>query len=165
MSSNINNTVKKQTLMEDLIIRSIKMVDIGYITVLYFTLAFVLIIPFNEIYEKFVDLENDYKSTAQIFGELIVHIWFLGISVYIARNLVEKIPFPLNGYRGFKHDKVKELHSATVFTLIFFYFQTHMRDKIGYLYKRVTGKNKQIKKTELIESEIIESEIIQSEKY
>jgi hypothetical protein len=153
-----STSVKKQTLTEDLIIRSIKMVDIGYITVLYFLFAFLLIIPFNEIYEKLVTLDNEYKSTEQIFVELILHIWFLGIAVYIARNLIEKIPFPLDGYRGFKHDKVKELHSATVFTLIFFYFQTHMRDKIGYLYKRVMGKNKQKKKDELIESESIQSE-------
>ena len=92
------------------------------------------------MYEKYVDLVNDYKSNFRLTVELLLHIWLLGVTVYIARNLIEKIPSPLDNIAGFSHKRVKELHSATVFTLVFFYSQTYMREKMGYLYKRFTGK-------------------------
>ncbi len=146
-SNNNSNTNKpKQTLKEDLIIRGIKIIDIGFITILYFILGFIVSIWFNRMYEKYVDLVNDYKSNMRLVIELLIHIWLLGITVYIARNIVEKIPSPLDNIAGFSHKRVKELHSATVFTLVFFYSQTYMREKMGYLYKRLTGKATQKKK-------------------
>jgi hypothetical protein len=141
-TSNTNNTNNKpkQTFKEDLIIRGIKIVDIGYITILYFILGFIVSIFFNRMYEKYVDLVNDYKSNFRLTIELLIHIWLLGVTVYIARNLIEKIPSPFDNIYGFSHKRVKELHSATVFTLVFFFSQTYMREKMGYLYKRFTGK-------------------------
>jgi hypothetical protein len=160
-NSNTNtNNKPKQTLKEDLIIRGIKIIDIGFITILYFTLGFLVSIWFNRMYEKYVDLVNDYKSNMRLTIELLIHIWLLGVTVYIARNLVEKIPSPLDNLHGFSHKRVKELHSATVFTLVFFFSQTYMREKMGYLYKRLTGKATQKKKGDPdIEHKILEYNI------
>ncbi len=159
-NSNSKSNKPKQTLKEDLIIRGIKIIDIGFITILYFTLGFLVSIWFNRMYEKYVDLVNDYKSNFRLIIELLLHIWLLGITVYIARNLVEKIPSPLDNIAGFSHKRVKELHSATVFTLVFFYSQTYMREKMGYLYKRLTGKATQKKKGDPdIEHKILEHNI------
>jgi hypothetical protein len=144
-NSNSNNK-PKQTFKEDLIIRTIKIVDIGYITILYFILGFIISIFFNRMYEKYVDLVNDYKSNIRLTLELLLHIWLMGVTVYFARNLIEKIPSPLDNIAGFSHKRVKELHSATVFTLVFFFSQTYMREKMGYLYKRLTGRATQKKK-------------------
>jgi hypothetical protein len=159
--NNTNATNKpKQTLKEDIIIRGIKIIDIGYITVLYFILGFTVSIWFNRMYEKYVDLINDYKSNLRLAIELLIHIWLLGITVYIARNIVEKIPSPLDNLYGFSHKRVKELHSATVFTLVFFFSQTYMREKMGYLYKRLTGKATQKKRSDPdIEHKILEQNI------
>jgi hypothetical protein len=166
MSDNNNYDNKpKQTFKEDLIIRGIKIVDIGYITILYFILGFLVSIWFNRMYEKYVDLVNDYKSNTQLIIELLLHIWLLGVTVYIARNIVEKIPSPFDNIAGFSHTRVKELHSATVFTLVFFYSQTYMREKMGYLYKRFTGKATQKKKGDPdIQHKILEHNITAEER-
>lgn len=164
-TSNTGNAVNAankptQSLKEDLIIRAIKIIDIGFITILYFILGFVMSIWFNRVYEKYVDLINDYKSNLRLAIELLIHIWLLGVTVYIARNLVEKIPSPLDNLYGFSHKRVKELHSATVFTLVFFFSQTYMREKMAYLYKRLTGKATQKKRSDPdIEHKILEQNI------
>jgi starvation-inducible DNA-binding protein len=53
--------------------------------------------------------------------------------------LVPLIPFPLDGYYGFKHLKVKELTSATFFTISFMYFQVYYQNLRG-LHWNIRGK-------------------------
>ena len=48
-NSNNNSNKPKQTLKEDLIIRGIKIIDIGYITILYFILGFLVSITYMVI--------------------------------------------------------------------------------------------------------------------
>jgi hypothetical protein len=125
----------------ELTIRSIKMVDIGFITVLYFILGYSVSLLLNKLYEKFIDLKEEDKPTYQLVYELLIHVWIIGIFVYIARNVVEEIPSPLHGIKGFDHYRVKELHSATTFTLIIFYSQPYIHKKINILYKRLSNNN------------------------
>ena len=136
-------TVLRDTnvLKKELTIRSIKMVDIGFITVLYFILGYSVSLLLNKIYERFVDLNENDKPTYQLVYELLIHVWIIGIFVYIARNVVEEIPSPLHGIKGFDHYRVKELHSATTFTLIIFYSQPYIHKKINILYKRLSNNN------------------------
>jgi hypothetical protein len=128
-------------LKKEITIRSIKMVDIGFITVLYFILGYSVSLLLNKLYEKFVDLNENEKPTYKLVYELLIHVWIIGIFVYIARNIVEEIPSPLHGIKGFDHYRVKELHSATTFTLIIFYSQPYIHKKINILYKRISNNN------------------------
>jgi len=66
-------------------------------------------------------------------AECIGHIYLCGIVVYFTRNVVERVPFPLDGVAGFVHGKVKELTNAAVFTFVFMYYQKNLRDKLIYL--------------------------------
>lgn len=136
-------TVLRDTnlLKKEITIRSIKMVDIGFITVLYFILGYSVSLLLNKLYERFVDLNENDKPTYQLVYELLIHVWIIGIFVYIARNIVEEIPSPLHGIKGFDHYRVKELHSATTFTLIIFYSQPYIHKKINILYKRISNNN------------------------
>lgn len=139
--SKSGSKIKSHNLPKELVIRSIKVVDIGYIAVIYFCLAFFLSALYDKVLGKFDTLAADKKSTITLFAEVIVHIWCIGITVYIVRNLVELIPFPLNGVYGFEHKRVKELSNAAVFTFILLFFQKHLREKLDYLYVRVFSKN------------------------
>ena len=128
-------------LKQEITIRSIKMVDIGFITVLYFILGYSVSLLLNKLYERYVDLKEEEKPTYQLVYELLIHVWIIGIFVYIARNVVEEIPSPLHGLKGFDHYRVKELHSATTFTLIIFYSQPYIHKKINILYKRLSNND------------------------
>ena len=121
---------------KELIVRSIKILDIGYITVIYVMLGIILARLCDKKLGKFDEKKAKEKSIFQHVIELILLLWFIGVVIYIVRNLVPLIPFPLDGYYGFKHLKVKELTSATFFTISFMYFQVYYQNKIKYIFSK-----------------------------
>lgn len=128
------------TWQQDLTLRGIKIVDIGYIAAIYFTLAFFLSTWVDNKLGTFDPKEQEHKPTYQLVWECIFHIYLVGVLVYIVRNVVEKIPFPLDGYQGFIHLKVKELTNATVFVFIFLLYQKNLRDRLDYIRTRLYKK-------------------------
>jgi len=122
---------------KELIVRSIKILDIGYITVIYVMLGIILARLCDKKLGKFDEKKAKEKSIFQHLIELILLLWFIGVVIYIVRNLVPLIPFPLDGYYGFKHLKVKELTSATFFTISFMYFQVYYQNKIKYIFSKI----------------------------
>jgi len=122
---------------KELIIRSIKILDIGYVTAIYFILGLVLAKLCDKKLGKFDSKKDSKKSIYLHMIELILYLWFIGVVIYIIRNLVPLIPFPLDGVYGFKHLNVKELTSATVFSISFMYFQVYYQNKIKYIFSKI----------------------------
>ena len=121
---------------KELIIRSIKMLDIGYITVVYFIVGFFISFYINKMFDEFIPNENSFDNPHKIllFLDVICQLFVIGILFYIIRNIIELIPFPLNGVYGYNHSIVKELHTGGV-SLGFgmFYAQFNLKDKITYI--------------------------------
>ena len=128
---------KGKTLSDELQTRGIKIIDIAYVAAIYLTLGSVLSITIDRQLGKFDKEEADKKSTAQLYGEVLLHFASIGILMYIVRNVVEWIPFPLNGVFGYDHIRLNELRNAGLFGVIFFLFQNNLREKLVYLSKRV----------------------------
>lgn len=120
-------------LQKEVVIRSIKMLDIGLITILYFSLGYIISWLINKIYYKFDPKDNYNKGI--LFLEVCGQIFVIGIIIYIIRNLVQLIPFPLEGIYGYKHSLVKELNSGGI-ALAFgvFYAQENIKEKMAYIY-------------------------------
>lgn len=126
--------LKRENLLKEAIIRGIKIIDIGYIVVLYFVFAY-LISLFMDIYLGVFDKnEYDSKSTLRIILELLLQLWIYGVLAYIIRNVVEHIPFPLDGIMNFDHRKVKEVSCNGVFLTVLMWNQKHFTLKAEYLY-------------------------------
>jgi hypothetical protein len=121
----------------DMVRRAVKVLDIGYIASLHFVTAFIVSEAIDRMMGKFNKVEADKKSVARLFAEIIVHVCFLGIIVYMLRNLVEIIPFPFDGVHGFSHKRLKELSGGVALTFSLFYFQYHLKSKMDYVAKRV----------------------------
>ena len=128
------------TWKRDLTLRSIKIIDIGYVTTIYFLLAFFLSIWVDNKLGEFKPEEQEQKPTSRLVLECILHIYLIGVLVYIMRNLVEKIPFPLDGVQGFIHLKVKEVTNASVFVFIFVLYQKNLRARLDYIRNRLYKK-------------------------
>lgn len=122
---------------KEIIIRIIKLLDIGYITTIYVILAIILAKLCDKYFGVFDEVSEEKKPLSQSIIELILHVWLIGIVIYIIRNLVPLIPFPLNGIYGFNHLKVKELSTATVFSIVFIYFYQYYQSKVKYILTKI----------------------------
>lgn len=129
--------MKSKKLVKEAIIRSLKILDIGYITVIYFVIGITLAKLFDKLYGKFDKKQEESKSLLQQTLELIGMMWISGVVIYIVKNLVELIPSPVDGMYGFEHLRVKELKNATVFAFVFLFFQTYFKDKLQYYYNNI----------------------------
>lgn len=133
----------KDRLKKELKIRSIKMIDLGFISVIYFIIGIIGAKLFdkgyNKIFGKFNEETEKKKSQIRLFVEICIHFSLIGIFIYIARNLAELVPFPLNGIAGFEHRRMKELSGGTNFVLgfTFLFFQTNLRNKINIFYNKI----------------------------
>jgi hypothetical protein len=130
-------SLPKQTLEHDILMRSIKILDIGFINVIYIFLALFMSKVVDSVLGEFDEEKEKEKPLWYRIVELCIGFWMFGVLIYIIRNVVERIPFPLNGYQGFDHLRVKELGSAGVFSLSFFMFNSFLKSKVIYNYKQI----------------------------
>jgi hypothetical protein len=124
-----------QTLANNILMRSIKIVDIGYITVIYIIFSISIATFVDTWMGSFDPKAEEKKGFWQQTGEIILFMWSYGVLIYFVRNIVELIPFPLDGYQGFEHRRVKELKSAMVFTFTFILFCDYIKKKMLFYYK------------------------------
>jgi hypothetical protein len=120
-------------LKKEAVIRSIKMLDIGILTILYFTLGYIVSWLTNKIYYNFDP--NTAPMKFLLFLEVCGQLFVIGILVYILRNLINLIPFPLEGIYGYQHSKVRELYSGGI-AIAFgvFYAQENIKEKLNYIF-------------------------------
>ena len=119
---------------DEVVLRSIKIVDIVYVTTIYVTLTIMFSVYLDKMIGKFNKEDNDKKSTVRIILEIYCNFAIIAIFGYLIRNIVELIPFPLDGVRGFEHKRVKELGGGLIAGFAIFFYQTNLRSKIDYLF-------------------------------
>ncbi len=122
--------------VQDLTRRSIKILDIGYITIIYFYIGFFLSNWIDQQIGEFDPEAQQSKSTGRLLSECILHVYMIAVLTYLIRNIVPLIPFPLDGIYGYSHSKVKELTSAAVFVFVFYYYQSNLRKRLAYIASR-----------------------------
>jgi hypothetical protein len=123
---------------KELIIRLIKIIDIGYATIVYIILAILLISFINKIAGKYDDDKENKKSTIHLFGDIILRTWIIAILAYIVRNIFQIIPFPFEGIYGYEHLKVKEVLQSSLFVSFMVIFDSHLQSRVSILKKRLS---------------------------
>lgn len=111
----------------------VKLLDLAYIAVIYCFIAVILSIITKKIANYFPEKYNYDKSILTVVIEIIAYVWYIAVIVYIVRNTVARIPSPFDKLFGFSHMRMKELHSAGMFSIIFVHLQEDFIDKIKYL--------------------------------
>jgi hypothetical protein len=125
--------VKKMPLLQDFLIRTNKMIDIGFITTIYFILGAIVANMITKFQTEFNNKVEDTKTLLSSSLSLVLLIWVNGVLIYFARNIVELIPYPFDNFFGFHHNKVKELGAATAFTFVLLYYQPNLNSMMKYL--------------------------------
>jgi hypothetical protein len=125
--------------MADIGFRAVKSTYIGYVGALYLLLALPLSIVINTFVFGTFDRDRETrKPLPRILVELCLHVWLLGVLIYIARNVVELVPFPIiDGAFGFERKRVKELATAPVFVYVLLKHQRYMSDKMEHVHDRI----------------------------
>jgi hypothetical protein len=118
---------------------AVKLLDIGLVTVYFFAIGLLFAKVFDYIYGPFKEENYKDRSTAILFGEIILHLFLLGVVAYVLRNIVQMIPFPLDGVAGFEHARLKELEGGHVISIVLLFFQENLQAKLAYFAKRAFG--------------------------
>jgi hypothetical protein len=127
---------RKMPLLQDVLIRLNKMIDIGFITTIYFIMGAIVANIITGFQTKFDSKESDKNTLLKNIFSLVILIWTNGVLIYFARNIIELIPYPFDNYFGFHHKKVKELGAATAFTFVLLYYQPNLNNMMKYLKNR-----------------------------
>lgn len=126
----------EKTLQDEFFIRGIKILDIGYISTIYLSFAFVTSIYIDKLFGELDPEKADEEDIYHLTLSVLVNFFILGVVAYVIRNIVEHIPFPLNNVYGYNHFKLKELTSGGAIMMMLFFFQTNLQNKLRYIAKR-----------------------------
>jgi hypothetical protein len=113
-----------------------KIMDIGLVSSYYLLFGLTIAFIIDSIMGPFQKETYETKSTGVILGELLLHFFIIGIIVYILRNIIERIPSPVEGVGGFEHRRLKEIGGGVIGITILIGFQKHLQDKLSYCKDR-----------------------------
>ena len=125
-------------LQSELRFRFIKIMDIGYMVILYFIFGIFLSKITDKLFGGYSQEELKAKSTLRLTIELIVTIWFNMVLFYVARNIMQVIPSPFDGLYGYEHSRLKEVTNTAILGLTYLYFQNGFRIKLDELNLRLS---------------------------
>lgn len=129
------------SLVENPNVTFIKILAIAFVTVIYSFGGLLLTAGadrylINDFYER-TDEELEKKSTSRHLGETTAILALFGVLAYIGRNVLQQIPFPLEGVYGFKYMNVKEVASGSLILWILINYSPVLTNKIKIIRKRL----------------------------
>jgi hypothetical protein len=122
----------------DLPFRAVKLLDISYLSAIYYIAALYLSVYVDAFYGKFDPVKADKKSTARLIAEVCGQISVMMSVFYIVRNAAEFVPSPFHGVAGLDHYRLKELAGGTIFIIMFMFYQRNFKARAEYLYNRIS---------------------------
>ena len=121
---------KKLNFISDYKITLIKIIAIIFSNILFFICGIFITLWHDKYIFKSnkLKIDNIYlekKSLWALIGETIYILSILSIIYYIFKNLLQAVPFPLDGVYNFEYDRVKEVVSAGIlFTVLVVFSET-----------------------------------------
>ena len=121
----------------DTVIRLIKMLDISCIGIYYFLLTLITSLFLVKIFPKYDKEKYKKISSFKLVLELLLRVCLIMLSVYFIRIIVKKIPFPLDGYYGYDHNRVRELNGVVIMAFSILVLQKDFKEKTELFGNRI----------------------------
>jgi len=123
-------------------IRSIKMIDIGYLFASASIVGYIIARILSNLF-KFDknNYEKNTKGKIKLATEIILEMALIGIIIYASRQIIQALPFPLDGNKGwnppagfvgFRHKKLREWKNPYPIAFFIILFQDSLKAKIAY---------------------------------
>jgi hypothetical protein len=113
--------------ISDYYITLIKIIAILYVSVLFGIVGLGLTYSLDKyiFHSDDIKIDNADLDNISLFYILLTTVFIvgcLGVVSYIGRNIIQMIPFPLEGYHKFEYMRVKEVASGGILTVFLFAF-------------------------------------------
>lgn len=113
--------------------------DVLLVTFYYLFFGFLASLGLNHILEKLDEAEDKYAkfSTARLGIEITLHVLVLALVFYFLRIFIRRIPFPMDGARGYNHSALYEIDGGIVLVVVVLFFQRRLLTKVGVFQNRL----------------------------
>ena len=119
-----------------MVIRTIKCVDIGLLGLYFLVIGVSFAQVMRIIFDKSTSAPSE-KSTARLLGRIIFRTVLIMLFTYATRLIIKKIPFFLNGYFGYDHFRLQELHGGVIVAFSMIALQGNYLMEIKEFLKRI----------------------------
>jgi hypothetical protein len=131
MSKRIYNPLPEPHIQNELIIKLIKVLDIFFASFVYICAAFLVSLILDKyFFPKFNEEKEKKKKFIISVFEVCFIVGLIGVISYVIRNLIQMIPFPLDGLYGFKHLMVGEVRSGALFSAYVILLNSYLQKKL-----------------------------------
>ena len=113
----------------------LKILHIGYLTIIYILFGFLYTMVIEFIYGEFNEAKENKKSVFGQTFELISMLWFAAVCLFIVNHTAQKIPIP--SYFNYTHVN-EQFRDAGILVFLFMFFQNHIFSKLRHNYIRLT---------------------------
>ena len=132
-------------------IRGVKLLTIGYLFAGASVVGYVIARFLSKIF-KFDkrNYEKNFKGKLKLATEIVLEMILIGIIFYLARQITQSLPFPLEGYKGwnppsdfagFKQSRLKEWQNPYPLAFFIIFFQDSLKAKIILPASKKTYQN------------------------
>ena len=122
---------------KELIIRGIKLLDISLLGIYYFFGGLLVSLLINKLLPKYDEEKYKKITIVQLIFEISLNVSFIMVSAYFLRKIVQHIPFPLNGYYGYDHNRVSELKGGVLISFAIISYQLNLKNKVDLLISKL----------------------------
>lgn len=142
MSSHLKKS-KKISLKREVIIRTLKIIDIFYATFIYILGAFIFSFFLDKyIFVEFNQEKENKKNLFILVFEVCGIIGLSGIISYLYRNFAHAFLFPFEGIYGFSHFKIEEVTSGSIFVTYILFFNDYLEKKLNLIKNKLMNLDK-----------------------
>ena len=114
----------------------IEIMDICFMTTIEIIVAIIITMILDGIANDSPEKDKP-KSTLRLILETCFYACILWIMIFLCGKVIKKIPFPLNGWYGYKHSIQEEVKLLTVLTTVTIIFCQTIHYKIEEIRHRI----------------------------
>lgn len=114
----------------------LRLVDISFLGILYLIGGIIVSSIITMFFPKYDEEVYKFKSYRNLTLEIFSTAALLCVLGYVLRNIVRKIPFPLDGLFGYQHQNRSEIRGGIIISFAIFVLLTDFRKKITMYSQR-----------------------------